>query len=959
MGEKTQYEPGDLVFAKVRGYPPWPARIEKHPTVGKKVPVNKYPVLFFGTYEVANLASKDLFSYHKYKDKFGKPQKRKFFNDGLWEIENNPKVVPPTATDESSDDMEEEQDDSEAEKSESEDESKLVIDEDRLKAKPLPGNRKRRSDQKTDKTKKTKVVKSMVIKEEDKEKNAIHKDDLKSEKKKNKHEPETKKKKTAKSEPERSRSGRMIKRKKFSSDSESEEKETEETKNINELQITVSLRKLSNKEDQIVKEEQLQVTNSVRKLSNKRGQIVKEEPKELQVTNSRRKLSNKEDQIAKEEPKELQVTNSVRKLSNKRGQIVKEEPKELQVTNSRRKLSNKEDQIAKEEPKELQVTNSVRKLSDKGGQIAKEESDSAKTENRTKKGKMKEVLVNTSDLSNSVKNDVKVTKKEPSDTEVTETTSKRNEENNKQLLDPHLWNEEEENEDRESSIEFKRKRKEKERKKRERLKSKSQEFCKKEFESKKTDCSEYEIQTPDQKNSSVDEKASENNKKFEPPVRIQETKMVSTRPDSPKSDRTGQANKSQDRELIERQDSEKCDIKTQDKFTKKQETQIKDKSSDKYHAESGDTTKQEIRVRHKSTNKNSLETNGKWDSRQEKRTKDKYDEKHNVEGKDSLKKNTKGKLTDKHNTETEDKNSFNQKIRTKDRSLDKQSETEEKDSPEQETRAKEQERPEKIDDKLSSKDQSSPKDGDGGLKDTHWEKLQQKIAKKEEEKERMKREKLEKKKREKIEKLSKKYTHLESQLCELDETIKNSLSFASMDVDCCMKALNELDNIPLTQFVISREPDIIHTIKKCRKFKKSDIIRQKAEYLYQKLKNQLLVPEGEAFGTVFETDVKTPQATSVMECTNDGNKAVTVNGSTNGSKSPADHASDSDPARSCISAGDNDKFSENTATSLDAETHSLDSSKSSECLDHQSYKNISEISSASEKEENKFKSEDT
>ncbi|XP_076309623.1 uncharacterized protein LOC143224959 isoform X2 [Tachypleus tridentatus] len=485
MGEKIQYEPGDLVFAKVRGYPPWPARIEKHPTTGKKVPVNKYPVLFFGTYEVANLASKDLFSYHKYKEKFGKPQKRKFFNDGLWEIENNPKVVPPTATDESSEDLEEEQDDSEAEKSESEDESKLVIDEDRLKAKPLPGTRKRKIEHKTDKTKKTKIVKNTVVKEEDKKEN-----DSKSEKKKNKHEPEIKKKKNAKSEPERSRSGRMIKRKKFSSDSESEEKESEEAQNIEKQQITVSLK------------------NSL----------------------------NSEDPISKKEPEELQVTNSVRQLSNKGGQIPKEEPEELQVTDS------------------------VKKLSNKGGQIPKEEPDSARTENKAKKSKMEEAVVNNSDLSNLVKNDMKETKKEPSDAEVIE-SSKRNEENNKQLLDPHLWNEEE-NEDRESSIEFKRKRKEKERKKRERLKS--MEFYKKEFKIKKTNCSEDEIQTSDQKNSSVDEKTSENNKKCMLSVRIQETKMASARPDSPKSD------KSQDRELTERQGSEKCDTKTQDKFAKNQ-----------------------------------------------------------------------------------------------------------------------------------------------------------------------------------------------------------------------------------------------------------------------------------------------------------------------------------------------------------------------------------------------------
>ncbi|KAG7252875.1 hypothetical protein CRUP_031175, partial [Coryphaenoides rupestris] len=49
-----EYKPGDLIFAKMKGYPHWPARPNK--------------------------------------EKYAKPNKRKGFNEGLWEIENNPKV---------------------------------------------------------------------------------------------------------------------------------------------------------------------------------------------------------------------------------------------------------------------------------------------------------------------------------------------------------------------------------------------------------------------------------------------------------------------------------------------------------------------------------------------------------------------------------------------------------------------------------------------------------------------------------------------------------------------------------------------------------------------------------------------------------------------------------------------------------------------------------------------------
>lgn len=84
-----EYKVGDLVFVKMKGYLYWLVWIDEFLEGVVKFLVNKYFIFFFGIYEIVFLGFKDFFLYKEYKDKFGKLNKWKGFNEGLWEIENN------------------------------------------------------------------------------------------------------------------------------------------------------------------------------------------------------------------------------------------------------------------------------------------------------------------------------------------------------------------------------------------------------------------------------------------------------------------------------------------------------------------------------------------------------------------------------------------------------------------------------------------------------------------------------------------------------------------------------------------------------------------------------------------------------------------------------------------------------------------------------------------------------
>jgi len=86
---KKVFQVGDLVFAKVRGYPAWPARITGKASGGK------YAVFFYGTWEVGNMKPVEMWPYiEKFRQRFGPANMhKKWYSEGLYQIEHTPEIA--------------------------------------------------------------------------------------------------------------------------------------------------------------------------------------------------------------------------------------------------------------------------------------------------------------------------------------------------------------------------------------------------------------------------------------------------------------------------------------------------------------------------------------------------------------------------------------------------------------------------------------------------------------------------------------------------------------------------------------------------------------------------------------------------------------------------------------------------------------------------------------------------
>ncbi|KAG7255971.1 hypothetical protein CRUP_019201, partial [Coryphaenoides rupestris] len=83
------FRAGDLVFAKMRGFPHWPARVCSADDSNKK---KRMSVFFFGTHQVGMVLRAHVVPYAGNQARYGGPVRMRGFAQGLWEIQHTPGV---------------------------------------------------------------------------------------------------------------------------------------------------------------------------------------------------------------------------------------------------------------------------------------------------------------------------------------------------------------------------------------------------------------------------------------------------------------------------------------------------------------------------------------------------------------------------------------------------------------------------------------------------------------------------------------------------------------------------------------------------------------------------------------------------------------------------------------------------------------------------------------------------
>ncbi|XP_025081807.1 titin homolog isoform X5 [Pomacea canaliculata] len=717
------YKPGDKIFAKMKGYPHWPARIDELPDGAVKPPKGKYPIFFYGTHETAFLGPKDVYQYEKWKDKYGKPNKRAGFNEGLWEIEHTPNIKfrgrtdnaesDAPATEEMAEEEEGEKQGEEAEEPEEEPKSKKGSKSQQQKRKRAssigskPAAKRPRKNSKT--PSKADEGSGNDAEEDFDEGTPPPSDNSEDEDFDVEDEPAQKGKKKMTGR------GRGKSKKKTGSDSEEEEENSDEEEDGKSkrsrqkmtFKRTPKKPALESKKDRKSgggkkgKSASDVSDNSLSSLSEDSWICYSDESDKESSWKKKDEERKKENERKLKEEEERRQREELERVEKAREELRREREEKAEGTGDETEVDKSHDS-GKRERKKKKFDDFVRKKQNTGDLIIfVQDVEKVKKKRRENADKIKDKARRKSDR------DDKEKKNKDRRSGITSEKPAKNEQDDGRTV---------EKEERKNLDEGK-------------VKSGKRKILSSDEENvddeKQTNAEKERTESFSEK---AETKEEEWNDKEEPSTETYKGDGVSEKGDNKKLD-----------------DPEAGKLKTE--------------------AASPKMKNDTVPLKAKTDPVGSREGESKSGGESKPRTED----------------------------NEESTSSQAQNDRSKDRKKDKEEEKKKR------------------------------------------EEREKKIQEKEAEKERKKKEKFEQKKKEKIH-----FIQTESKLVQMDEEIKNSLQVANMDVDKCIAVLEDLEALPVNHIMLRKNPDIMKTIKHCRKFKNSERIKAKAEVIYNKFKTLFL-----------------------------------------------------------------------------------------------------------------------
>ncbi|XP_028046922.1 PC4 and SFRS1-interacting protein isoform X2 [Monomorium pharaonis] len=117
------------------------------------------------------------------------------------------------------------------------------------------------------------------------------------------------------------------------------------------------------------------------------------------------------------------------------------------------------------------------------------------------------------------------------------------------------------------------------------------------------------------------------------------------------------------------------------------------------------------------------------------------------------------------------------------------------------------------------------------------------------------------------------WLRIEAQLLQLDAQIKTNLGLERANTDQCLQAMDNILTLAIDPLMLKKHPHIVETVKRLRRYignlgewklndeertifqQKAELIRQKAEHIYNKYKAMFTIPEGQSFWQSFNAQV--------------------------------------------------------------------------------------------------------